>query len=78
MRIVLVDAVLADAWISRENWMFREPRRLEELPPFDPRTIEVVRKSCAALPSDSVLLTEEFYKQLFDMAPQARPCSRRT
>lgn len=53
--------------------MFREPRRLEELPPFDPRTIEVVRKSCAALPSDSVLLTQEFYKQLFDMAPQARP-----
>lgn len=58
--------------------MFGEPRRLEELPPFDPRTIDVVRKSCAALPSDAIELTSEFYRQLFDMAPQRVPSSQRT
>jgi len=52
--------------------MFREPRRLAELPPFAEETIEVVRRSCAGLPSDRVELTREFYRQLFEMAPHAR------
>ena len=59
-----------------------EPRRLVELQQqaahagrtttFDPSTVEIVRKSCARLPEDKVELTREFYRQLFEMAPQTR------
>jgi len=59
-----------------------EPRRLAELQreaaragratTFDPKTIEIVRKSCTRLPEDQVELTREFYRQLFEMAPQTR------
>lgn len=49
-----------------------EPRRLHELPPFDPATVEIVRGSVARLPAEPIELTREFYRQLFEMAPQAR------
>jgi len=49
-----------------------EPRRLHELPPFDPATVAIVRASVAKLPKDQVELTREFYRQLFAMAPPAR------
>jgi hemoglobin-like flavoprotein len=59
-----------------------EPRRLVELQQeaaragrataFDPTTVEIVRSSCARLPKDKVELTREFYRQLFEMAPDAR------
>jgi hemoglobin-like flavoprotein len=34
--------------------------------------MEIVRRSCLALPSDQVELAREFYRQLFEMAPHAR------
>src|SRR6478609_1975643 len=49
-----------------------EPRRLHELPPFDPGTVAIVRASVARLPPDPIELTREFYRQLFAMAPPAR------
>ncbi len=59
-----------------------EPRRLHELryeaiaagreTIFDPRTMQIVRDSCKRLPSDQVELTREFYRQLFEMAPETR------
>ncbi|HYJ75500.1 MAG TPA: globin domain-containing protein [Kineosporiaceae bacterium] len=49
-----------------------EPRRLRDLPPFDPGTVAVVRASVARLPSEPIELTREFYRQLFTIAPQAR------
>jgi hemoglobin-like flavoprotein len=59
-----------------------EPRRLVELQQeaaragrattFDPVTIEIVRHSCSRLPKDQVELTQEFYRQLFEMAPHTR------
>jgi hemoglobin-like flavoprotein len=48
------------------------PRPLHQLPPFAPETVELVRKSCGQLPEDQLELTREFYRQLFEMAPQAR------
>ncbi len=52
--------------------MVQEPRRLHQLPPFDPETVKIVRASCAQLPSDQTELAREFYFQLFEMVPQAR------
>ena len=59
-----------------------EPRRLRELRNeataagrdtiFDPATVAIVRDSCTRLPSDTVELTREFYRQLFEMAPSTR------
>ena len=59
-----------------------EPRRLVELQQeaaragrttvFDPATVEIVRSSCSRLPKDRVELTKEFYRQLFEIAPQTR------
>ncbi len=48
------------------------PRPLHQLPPFSADTVAVVRKSCEQLPEDTLELTREFYRQLFEMAPQAR------
>lgn len=48
-----------------------EPRRLHELPSFDARTIEAVRRSCAGLP-EPIELTREFYRDLFKRVPAAR------
>ena len=52
--------------------MFLEPRRLHQLPPFSAETVELVRGSCARLPTEPIELTREFYRQLFMMAPQTR------
>src|SRR4051812_28635125 len=52
--------------------MSLEPRRLHELPPFDPATVQIVRASLARLPVEQIELTREFYRQLFEMAPQTR------
>jgi hemoglobin-like flavoprotein len=49
-----------------------EPRRLHQLPPFDPATVAIVRASVAKLPAEPIELTREFYRQLFEIAPQAR------
>jgi hemoglobin-like flavoprotein len=49
-----------------------EPRRLRELPPFDPATVAIVRGSVTKLPPEPIELTREFYRQLFEIAPQAR------
>jgi hemoglobin-like flavoprotein len=49
-----------------------EPRRLRELPPFDPATVAIVRSSVTKLPSEPIELTREFYRQLFAIAPQTR------
>jgi len=59
-----------------------EPRRLHELMAaaaaagrdtvFDPVTVEIVRDSCKRLPRETVELTREFYRQLFEMAPGTR------
>ncbi len=59
-----------------------EPRRLRELTNaaaaagrntvFDPVTVQIVRDSCSRLPTDKVELTREFYRQLFEMAPDTR------
>jgi hemoglobin-like flavoprotein len=59
-----------------------EPRRLRELTDaaaaagrstvFDAVTVQIVRDSCLRLPADKVELTREFYRQLFEMAPQTR------
>ena len=59
-----------------------EPRRLVELQQeaaragrttvFDPTTVEIVRSSCARLPKERVELTKEFYRQLFEIAPETR------
>ena len=49
-----------------------EPRRLHELPPFDPATVAIVRASVAKLPRQQIELTREFYRQLFELAPQSR------
>jgi hemoglobin-like flavoprotein len=59
-----------------------EPRRLRELTNaaaaagrntvFDPATVQIVRDSCARLPAEKVELTREFYRQLFEMAPETR------
>ena len=52
-----------------------EPRRLHELPPFDPASAQIVRSSLASLarlPGDQIELTHEFYRQLFEMAPDTR------
>ncbi len=59
-----------------------EPRRLRELTDaaaaagrntvFDPGTVQIVRDSCSRLPDDKVELTREFYRQLFEMAPETR------
>ncbi len=66
--------------------MSLEPRRLHELSRdaaaagrdtvFDPVTIQIVRDSCSRLPADSVELTREFYRQLFEMAPSTRAMFR--
>lgn len=48
-----------------------EPRRLHELPPFDMRTVEAVRLSCAKL-TEPIELTREFYRDLFQRVPTAR------
>lgn len=48
------------------------PRRLSELPPIDQETMDIVRRSCLALPADQLELSREFYRQLFDIAPHAR------
>lgn len=53
--------------------MAPEPRRLHELPPIDPRTVALVRASVAQLPGELIALTEEFYRQLFTLAPHLRP-----
>jgi hemoglobin-like flavoprotein len=39
---------------------------------FDPATVQIVRDSCARLPPETVELTREFYRQLFEMVPEAR------
>lgn len=49
------------------------PRRLHDLPPFDDRTIALVRESCARLPEKADVLTRVFYTRLFEMAPAVRP-----
>jgi hemoglobin-like flavoprotein len=59
----------ADRWV---RGMVQEPRRLHQLPPFDPETVKIVRASCAQLPSDQTELAREFYRQLFEMVPEAR------
>jgi hemoglobin-like flavoprotein len=48
------------------------PRALHQLPAFSAETVQIVRRSCAQLPEDQLELTREFYRQLFEMAPQAR------
>jgi hemoglobin-like flavoprotein len=47
------------------------PRRLHELPPFNRRTMEAVRLSCARLP-EPLELTREFYRDLFKRVPATR------
>lgn len=49
-----------------------EPRRLRDLTPIDATTVAVVRASCARLAENPVELTQEFYRQLFQMAPGVR------
>ncbi|MGF1646574.1 MAG: globin domain-containing protein [Kineosporiaceae bacterium] len=48
-----------------------EPRRLDELRPFNRRTVEAVRLSCSQLP-EPLELTREFYRDLFQRVPAAR------
>jgi hemoglobin-like flavoprotein len=48
------------------------PIRPGELPWFGPETIAVVRASCRRLPENALVLTEEFYACLFEMAPGTR------
>lgn len=53
------------------------PRPLDDLeeceqPPFTPQIIEWVRFTVAELPSDKHILTQVFYQELFQLAPQSR------
>jgi hemoglobin-like flavoprotein len=48
------------------------PRRLRELPPLDPSTVQHIRESAKRLPENSIELAQVFYQHLFEMAPQVR------
>jgi hemoglobin-like flavoprotein len=48
------------------------PRRLDELPPLHPTTVQHIRESARRLPEHQVDLARVFYHHLFEMAPEAR------
>lgn len=49
------------------------PRSAIEVGRPDPTTIELVRRSCASVAEQPLILIEAFYRHLFALAPQVRP-----